>query len=317
LQLAHALLTDGKIEEAAFNNWKLRALQQIERMRTRPSFKASETAADLLSGGDPRLTFPTSDTVNRQSLPGAQAWFDRLCRESPIEVAVVGDIKLDKAMAFVERYIGSLPARERSAAHLDKLRRLARPTGPLTRHVEVDTVTPQGMAMAGFIGANGQNAADRRALRLASQVLSTRLVKRIREDEGLVYSIRSRYRAGRVYEDSAPFSAGAPCEPSKEKRVADEIHEVFAKFAKEGPTKEELDNAKKQVANNLDTGMKEPAYWWRILRHHDLHRRNLAEERTEREAFQTYTTDQVRAVFRKYYQPTRQFSITAVPTGER
>jgi len=315
LQLAHALLTDGKIEEAAFRNWRMQTLQQLERMQTMPRFKAMEAAADLLSGGDPRRTFPTADDINRQSLSAAQAWYDRLCREAPIEVAVVGDIKLDQAMPLLGRYIGSLPKRSRSAGHLDELRQLPRPTGPLTRHVDVDTVTPQGMAMGGFIAAEGRNARDRRALALASQIMSTRLIRHIREDQGLVYSIRARYQPSWIYADSAQFSAGAPCDPAKVKMVTEEIHKLFEEFAKNGPTEEELANAKKQLANNLDTDMKEPSYWWGILRHHDLHGRDLDEERIERQAYEGYTTAQVQGVFQKYYTPQRQFQVTVVPTG--
>jgi zinc protease len=315
LQLAHALLTDGKIEESAFRNWRLQTLQRLERMQTMPRFKAMEAAADLLSGGDPRRRFPIADDINRQSLSEAQAWYDRLCRQAPIEVAVVGDIKLDQATALIERYVGSLPERSRSAGHLDKLRRLPRPTGPLTRHVDVDTVTPQGMAMAGFVAAEGRNTRDRRALRLASQIMSTRLIKHIREDQGLVYSIRARYQPSWIYEDSAQLSAGAPCDPAKVKMVTEEIHKLFEEFAKNGPTDEELANAKKQLANNLDTDMKEPSYWWRILRHHDLHGRDLDEERVERQAYEGYTTAQVQGVFQKYYTPQRQFRVTVVPTG--
>jgi zinc protease len=314
LQLAHALLTDGKIEESAFKNWKLRTLQQLERMQSMPRFKAMEAVADLLSGGDPRRRFATADDVNRQSAAEAQAWYDRLCRKAPIEVAVVGEIKLDQAMPLIERYLGSLPARDRSAKHLDKLRRLARPTGPLARHLEVETITPQGMALAGFVAAEGRNAHDRRALTLASQILSTRLVKHIREDRGLVYSIRARYQPSWIYEDSAQFSAGAPCDPANARMVAEEIHRLFEEFATNGPTDGELSNAKKQVANNLDTGMKEPSYWWRILQYHDLHGRDLAEEKIEREAYESYTAGQVRGVFQKYYMPIRRFSVTAVPT---
>ena len=97
--------------------------------------------------------------------------------------------------------------------------------------------------------------------------------------------------------------------------VVEEIHKLFAEFAQSGPTAEELANAKKQIANNLDTEMKEPSYWWRILQHHDLHGRDLAQEKVEREAYVSYTAGQVQSVFRKYYQPTRQFSVTAVPAG--
>ena len=315
LQLAHALLTDGKIEESAFKNWKLQTLQQLERMQTMPPFKAGEALADLLSGGDPRRKFPTADDVNRQSVADAQAWYKRLCREAPIEVAVVGDVKLEEVMPLIEKYIGSLPERGRSAKHLDKLRLLARTTGPWVRHIDVQTVTPQGMATAGFLAAEGRNAKDRRALALAAQIMSTRVVKSIREDQGLVYSIRASYQPSWIYEDSGQFSAGAPCDPAKAKMVTEEIHKMFAVFAKDGPTEEELANAKKQVANNLDTDMKEPSYWWRILQHHDLHGRDLAVEKTEKEAYDGYTAGQIQAVFRKYYEPTRQFSVTAVPAG--
>ncbi|UCG32329.1 MAG: insulinase family protein [Phycisphaerales bacterium] len=315
LQLAHALLTDGKIEEAAFKNWKLQTLQQLERMQKMPMFKAMEATADLLSGGDPRRTFLTAEEVNRQSVSEAQAWYDRLCAKAPIEVAVVGDIKLDEAMPLIERYLGSLAERNRGADHLAKLRRLARPTGPLSRHLDIETITPQGMAMAGFVAAEGRNAYDRRALELASQILSTRLIKHIREDQGLVYSIRARYQPSWIYEDSGEFAAGAPCDPDKARMVAEQIHKEFEEFAQKGPTEEELANAKKQVANNLDTEMKEPSYWWGILRHHDLHGRNLAEEKVEKEAFEKYTADQIRSVFAKYYKPTRQFSVTVVPTA--
>jgi zinc protease len=317
LQLAYALLTDGKIEDAAFKNWKLQTLQRLERMRTMPMFRAMETLMDLLSGGDPRRKFPTADDVNRQSVAEAQAWYDRLCREAPVEVAVVGEVKLDEAMPLIERYIGSLPERSRSAKQLDKLRKLARPAGPLTRHVEMETITPQGIATAGFIAAEGRNTLDRRALELASQILSTRLIKHIREDEGLVYSIRARYQPSWIYDDSAQFLAGAPCDPDKAQMVAEQIHEHFADFTRNGPTEEELANAKKQVANNLDTEMKEPAYWWRILQHLDLHHRDLADEKVEKEAFQSYTTDQVKSVFQKYYAPSRQFTVTVVPVRWR
>ena len=60
-----------------------------------------------------------------------------------------------------------------------------------------------------------------------------------------------------------------------------------------------------------------PSYWWRILQHHDLQGRNLAEEKIEEEAYQPYTAGQLQAAFQKYYAPTRQFTVTAIPTGAK
>ncbi|MBI4718074.1 MAG: insulinase family protein [Planctomycetes bacterium] len=315
LQKAHALLTDGKIEEAAFKNWKLQTLQQIDMLQKMPRFKAAEATEDLLSGGDPRRAFPTKESVEAVALADAQAWFTRLCREAPIEVAVVGDIKLEEAMPLVEKYIGSLPKRSRNAEHLNKLRKLSRSTGPLLRDVKVETVTPQAMTMAGFMGTEGRNIADTRAMELASETVSSRLIKKVREELAIVYSLRGNHNPSWIYEDSGRFQAGAPCDPANAARVADEIHKIYKDFADNGPTAEELENAKKQVANNLDTEMREPRFWWGVLRHHDLFGRDLNELKAEKEAYQRFTAEQVQKVFKKYYTPERQFRVTAVPTG--
>ena len=313
LQKVHALLTDGKLEESAFKNWRLSTLQQIDMRETMPMFKAYEATVDLLSGGDPRRTLMTKEKVELQSVEKAQAWFDRLRRKAPIEVAVVGDMPLAKAMPLIEKYVGSLSKRPRSAEHLNKLRRLARPTGPLSRHVEVETITPQAMAIAGFVGCDGKNTFDRRAMQIASQILNSRLVKQIREDMSLVYSIHVMYRPAWIYEDAGMFGTGAPCDPENVNRLVDETYRIFTDFADKGPTEEELANAKKQIFNNLDTKMKEPRYWWDILRHHDLHGRDLNDEKVEKGAYEPYTSEQVRTVFKKYYKPTRRFRVTAVP----
>lgn len=317
LQAAHALLTDGKIEESAFKNWKLRTLQQIDMFNTMPRVKAMEAMQDLLSGGDPRQLFPTKATIEPLALGDAQAWYDRMCRGAPIEVAIVGDISWEKVRPLVETYIGSLAERPRGADHLKKLRKLARNTGPLSREVKVETVTPQAMVYAGFVGTEGVNRSDTRAMELAQQVLTSRLVKRIREELSIVYSIRGSHNPSWIYEDAGRFVSGAPCDPANAQKVIEEVHRMFQEFAESGPTEEELDNAKKQVANNLDTSMREPTYWWSILRNHDLHRRDLNEEKAEKEAFPKFTTEQVQKVFRKYYTPERQFSIWALPTGEK
>src|SRR5205085_3201334 len=54
LQEAHILLKDGKVEEAAFKNWRLAVLQQIEEREKSAEFKAHEGLMDLLSGSDAR-----------------------------------------------------------------------------------------------------------------------------------------------------------------------------------------------------------------------------------------------------------------------
>ncbi|MBI2927638.1 MAG: insulinase family protein [Verrucomicrobia bacterium] len=317
LQLAHALLTDGKIEEAAFKNWKLATLRQLEQRERFPQFKAFEATEHLLSGSDPRRVPMNKEQVEAQSIAKAQAWFDRLRREAPIEVAVVGDLKLETATPLIERYLGSLAKRPRSAEHLKPLRRSPRPPGPLAKHVKVDTVSPQAVVVTGFAAAEGRNWQDARALDLARLILTSRLVKKVREELSLVYSIAAQNVPAWIYEDAGRFGTSAPCDPGNTGKVFEEVHKLFRDFADQGPTDEELANAKKQINHSLDTEMREPGYWFGILRTHDLHGRDLGVEKRIRDIYGGYAAAQVQEAFTKYYTPARTYRVTAVPTGSK
>lgn len=317
LQETYLLLKEGKIEEAAFKNWRLAVLQQIEEREKLPQFKAAEAMEDLLSGGDPRRVFIGRKQVEALTLEAAQAWYDRACKTAPIEVAVVGDIKLEDVMPLLQRYLGSLPKRERVDSQLDPLRKSPRPKGPLERNVVVDTVTPQGFAIAGFAGSEGRNVSDSRALELASLILSSRLIKDIREDLAIVYSIGAANVPSWIYNDAGRFYSRAPSDPTNAVRVVREVHKVFKEFADKGPTAEELANSKKQMANTLDMNMREPSYWWEILRNMDLRKRDLDSEKRVKEDYEAFTADQVQKAFKKYYVPERLFQVTAIPSGAK
>ncbi len=111
---------------------------------------------------------------------------------------------------------------------------------------------------------------------------------------------------------------GAPLLIQKNARkVVDEVHKLLKAFAEGGPTDEELQNAKKQVANVLDTSMREPTYWWSLLRNMDLRHRDLGPEKSIKEDFQKFTREEVQQAFQKYYVPKRIFWVTAIPSDPK
>ncbi|PYI87917.1 MAG: hypothetical protein DME26_04590, partial [Verrucomicrobia bacterium] len=146
---------------------------------------------------------------------------------------------------------------------------------------------------------------DARALQLAANILSSRLIKRVREELAIVYSIGASSSPSWTYQDAGRFASGAPCDPANANKVTDEVHKSFKEFAEKGPIAEELVNAKKQIANTLDTEMREPTFWWSILRHYDLHHRDLKRVKTIKQDYARYTGTEIQDVFRKYYIPPR------------
>ena len=316
LKLAHALLTDGQVEESAFKNWVDSSLQRYSRFSKMPPYVAYMTVFDVISQGDARLMFSDEKRIKAQSLAQAQAWFMRLCRQAPLEIAVVGEVRRDEVMPLICKYIGSLPARPRSVPKLESLRKISHERGPVRRHIAVETITPQGMGLVGFVPCDARNSADVRALELAAQTLDTRVIKQVREELGMVYSIAVQCQPMESFHNTGIFASGAPCAPEKVDELNAEVRRLFAEFAEDGPTAEELAAAKKQLLADLDENLKEPDFWSDALRALDLRGYKLERYKGIEDAYTAYTREQVRDVFRKYFVPERQFEITVVPVSE-
>lgn len=313
MQLAYAVLTDGRVEPAALDNWKLITRQRLERQKTMPQGAMQKALQETVFGNDPRLVDLTPEQIDRQTPATAEAWIRRIVSAAPIEVTVVGDLPLEKATELVARYVGSLPKRTAGFSALDKLRKLDRPSGPYTRKVSFVSKTPKAIAMAGFISCEERDVEDRRRLSLASQVLSDRMIKRIREQEQLVYSIRCSNNAGRGLPGMGLMIAAAPTDPHNADKLADTIIEMCKTFAKDGPTDEELSAAKKQIITEVKTRMKEPRYWESVLSDMTYRGRQLSELRDVPAAFEAMTGEQIRDAVRKYLADDKVVRIVAVP----
>ncbi len=261
MQLAYLMLTDPVIEPAAFDQWKTRQLQSLERReKTLQGVSALERAKALYPASEARLQPITESQVNSVTREGAQKWLRNLIATAPMEVSVVGDLPRERAIELVSHYIGALPGRERiSDKTLASLRNVPLPKGPIMSDKTVDTTTDQAIVSAGFFGPDAKNIADVRAMSMASNILSTRMVKTIREEKNYVYSISSSVQPGRTLPGFGMFSAGAPAEPGNATPLATIIQEMFDEFAAKGPTEAEITVAKKQYENAMKDSF--PAQW--------------------------------------------------------
>lgn len=314
-QLAYLMLTDPVIEKAEFDRWKAQQARAIEQRKVNPMGVMMEALADGLYPKDELRTRPlTQEQVSAVTLEAAQAWLRERVKTGPIEVAIVGDVKAEQVMPLVEKYVGSLPARERiGAGAFASSRKVARNAGPITISRTAATQTDQAMVLDGFYGADVTNVRDVRLLQVASRVLSTRMVKAIREDKQLVYSIGAVHRPARELPGFGMFLSQAPTQPGKAEALSKALEEVYTEFAKNGPTEEEMVTAKKQFANLFAEQMKEPDFW--LGRMTDLDYRGLKLEDTmEAPAFyQNVKGEDVREAFARYYKPENVIRFVVLP----
>ncbi len=315
-ELAYLLLTEPKVEQAAFDTWKTATLQSIEQRKVAPQGAVAELMATMLPEGEVRERPLEKPEVEALAVAPAQAWLDRIIKTAPIEVSIVGDITAERSMELAKTYLASLGSRERiSSKTLDNLRDMKRPGKEFVAVKEMQTMTPMAIVIGGFYGANADNFPDVRALKVASAVISTRMIKKIREEEQLVYGIGAQHVPSTVYPGWGRFFAAAPTEPAKAEKLAARIKEMLEAFAASGPTEDEMVVARKQIANELDERMKEPAYWSAFTSQQDYVGLSLDEAVVGPSVYQTMSPQTVLETYTKYCKPGNMFMLTVKPAA--
>lgn len=315
LQLAYLLLTDPVIEPARFEQWKKQTLESIEdRDKDLDAAMGAAVAQALFPSNETRLQPITAEQVERLSVDAAQAWLRNAIATAPIEVAVVGDVSKDRAVELLSRYIGSLPRRDRiGAATLDGLRSVERAAGPRTADRRLETTTDKAVVLTGFFTADAENVRDSRCMTLASQLLSTRVLDKIREKEQLAYSPGCRNQPGTAIPGYGLFMGATDTDPAKVERLVSSYNEIFDAFSAAPATDDEMTTVRKQFANEIDRQMKEPGFWVQRISAMDYRDTSLDDLMAAAEAYQTISAEDIRTVFNKYHKPEGMVTVIVRP----
>ncbi len=161
----------------------------------------------------------------------------------------------------------------------------------------------------------GEDHPDYPALRVASQILgggfiSSRLANRLRQQEGISYSIGASLSASRD-ENRGVFSAYAIYAPQYRQQVETAFSEEMQRAWRDGFTADEVKNAQQAIlqANELSRSQDGNLAWMLAgdLLHHQGWQRVLALE----EKVRKLTPAQVHAAMKKYFSPARFTQIYA------
>ena len=215
------------------------ALAFLDQDRLNPGSIASRRLSELLYGHT-RYAIPVKGTraaVSSITVEDLRSYRSQVFARDTVRVAVAGDIDAASLAALLDDLFASLPPRAQLVPPPSV-------TPAAAQHQSIPMELPQTTVMFAnpvpLMDARQAIAAD-----LFNQILSApftgRLYKSVREQEGLVYSIstsRGRFTEREVFYGS--FGA-APANMAKALALT---RSELAKFVAEGPTEQELDDAK-------------------------------------------------------------------------
>jgi predicted Zn-dependent peptidase len=174
--------------------------------------------------------------------PALRAWHERHYAADNAVLAFSGAVDVDEAMHLAERDFG-------------KLRRGVRAAGEPPRHTQdrprlqiVDNVSSQTelrVCLRAFSEVDPRRPALDVLMRLIDDGMSTRLYHRLCDARGLCYDVSAMFDG---YEDDGIVDVAAGVQHKRAAAVTREILTMFEELAREGPTPEELEKARRRIA---------------------------------------------------------------------
>ncbi len=305
--LVAELLRHPALPADAFAEYRRQALARIEAARKEPAAVASVALARLdnpYPRGDTRhaRSFDEQlEDLNALTLEQVRAFHARFYGARYAQFGAVGDIDLPALQQALRDGFGDWDAGE-------PYTRVPQPLVPGSgRTLTLLTPDKQNADLRARLRvALADTDADYPALMMANHLLggggSSRLWKRIREAEGLSYSVYS-YIAWSNFEPNSTWAAGAIFAPQNRAKVEAALREELARALRDGFSAPELEAGRSGLLGLRRLGRAQDDTLAAVLAANLYLKRSFELSAQVDAALATLTVEQVNAALRKYLQP--------------
>ncbi|MDO8296287.1 MAG: insulinase family protein [Caulobacter sp.] len=303
--------------------WRPEALQ---RMRTYAAtlsdqYEATDSGvfnrdlAGLLHDGDRRWTWPTKADIAAGAPEALKRSFGEALASGSVEVVVVGDITVDKAIEAVAATFGALPKRpEVPGAAVGKTRFPAPVATPLVlTHKGRDD---QAVAFLAWRTDDFYSDVQRaRNTAVMADIIELRLTEELREAQGATYSPSVNWNASDVWTDWGYVAARVEIPPALVDGFFRDTLKIAADLQATPPSADELDRALKPRLERLTKARETNEYWLGQLGGAQTDPRRLTATRSLIAGYERVTTADVQAAAKAYLGADKAWRLVVQPAG--
>jgi zinc protease len=250
-------LTSPHFDSADVERIRAQIMSGLRRDTSSPTSLASRKFLELAFGDHPygRLANGTLESVPRIDVADMKDYVGRVLARDTLRIAVVGDVDPATLGKLLDQAFGGLPAK----ASLTPVADVEAAKPPQRAFIPLDV--PQTVVTFGGPGIR-RNDPNFMAGYVVNHILggggsSSRLYREVREKRGLAYSV---YQSLLWMDHSAVFVGNTGTRADRAGETVDAITREIRRMAVDGPTQQELDEAKSYLKGSqmlaLDTSSK-------------------------------------------------------------
>ncbi|HEY3798352.1 MAG TPA: insulinase family protein [Caulobacteraceae bacterium] len=263
MQVLTAYISDPAWRPEAYQRLQAFTETLDDQMAATDTGVLSRDLAGLLHAGDGRWTHPSKDQIAAETESQLEAAYAPSLASGPIEVVVVGDITVEKAIDAVAGTFGALPPRPDFPAPAAPAHSPSFPAATPAPIVETHTGRPdQGVAFVAwptdgyFADPDAARADD-----LLGRVLELRLIDVLRMGQGVTYSPAASATASTIWPHYGYVDAEMEAPPDKLDGFFASVDKIAADLAAQPVSADELARAKKPALEALEKSQVTNEYW--------------------------------------------------------
>jgi zinc protease len=304
LRLAAEVLREPSFPESEFEPARQTRLAGVEASKTEPqALGPIELQRHLkpFPRGDARYVSTLEeeiDDIKKVTLDDARKFYARFYGGGNAELVVVGQFDA----AAIEKLAGELFGDWKSPAHFERITQPYKKVDAMDRVIETPD-KENAVFNAGMNTPLAMDDPDYAAMMLANRMFgasfSSRLVHRIREQDGFSYDVRSAVSVANK-DDGTSFTVSAISAPKNAPKVEADVREELARALKDGFTASEVAAEKKAWKDALNLQRSEDGSLANLLLARERFGRTMKFDEALEARIDTLTLDEVNAAFRKH-----------------
>lgn len=226
-ELVYMSFKDPKLYEEDFNGMRERIKSILANQLKNPQVVFQQGMLKNLYKS-PAKQFPSLEDIDKANREECEEIIRTLfSNPADFTIAIVGDINVDEVKALSDKYIGSIAAPRIASVPFVQNSDMEYTTGADVINDTIQMAEPQVWTCISLSAAVPYTAKERLAASMAGQILSNRLIKKIREEMGATYSIGAGCSLARLDKQNLTLQIPFPMNPDRKDEVLKEIAQMI------------------------------------------------------------------------------------------
>jgi zinc protease len=317
LQIFAALVSAPGWRAGALERARTLEVTKARAAATSPSELFERVRACRLFGNDPRWCKPSLAQLAEVKPEALEEVLAPLLAAAPLEVVIAGDVKLDATVDAVASTFGALPKRGEDTSSLVRGTVIHfPPPGPAPLEIHHEGRADQGLAAVAWHTTDRFHAEDAATLEVLSAVIASRLMDRLRVNEGVTYSPGVRSFGSDAVPSQGYVYAETELPPAKMPMFFAAIRAIAADLRAHPVTPDELERARKPAVEDMIAQQQTNLFWIEDLIGAQDDPRRLDLIRTTVPLLEAVTAADLQAAANRYLGDGKEWKLEITPAAQ-